>query len=58
MNFFVEYFRLIDLLALAALVALACAALVRNRSVWLFVAEILVALWGAMRIIGWFLSWP
>lgn len=28
MNFFVEYFRLIDLLALAALVALACAALV------------------------------
>jgi hypothetical protein len=34
MNFFVEYFKLIDLLALAAL---ACAALVRNRSVWLFV---------------------
>ena len=58
MNFFVEYFRLIDFLALAALAALACAALVRNRSVWLFVAEILVALWGAMRIIGWFLSWP
>ena len=40
MDFFVEYFKLIDLLALAAL---ACAALVRNRSVWLFVAGILVA---------------
>ena len=38
MNFFIEYFKLIDLLALAALAALACAALVRNGSVWLFVA--------------------
>jgi hypothetical protein len=51
-NFIVEYFKLIDLLALAALAALACAALVRNGSVWLFVAGILVALWGAMRILG------
>jgi len=32
MNFFIEYFKLIDLLALAALAALACAALVRNGS--------------------------
>jgi hypothetical protein len=53
MNFFVEYFKLIDLLALAALAALACAALVRNRSILLFVAGILVAIWGAMRIMGW-----
>ena len=53
MNFFVEYFKLIDLLALAALAALAWAALVRTRSVWLFVAGILVAIWGAMRIMGW-----
>jgi hypothetical protein len=53
MNFVVEYFKLIDLLALAALAALACAALVRTGSVWLFVAGILVAIWGAMRIMGW-----
>jgi hypothetical protein len=53
MNFFIEYFKLIDLLALAALAALACAALVRNASVWLFVAGILVAIWGAMRVMGW-----
>jgi hypothetical protein len=53
MNFFVEYFKLIDLLALAALAALACAALVRTRSVSLFVAGIVVAIWGAMRIMGW-----
>ena len=52
MNFFVEYFKLIDFLALAALAALACAAFVRNRSVWLFLAGILVAIWGAMRIIS------
>ena len=57
MNFLVDYLKLIDLLALAALAALACAALVRNRSVWLFVAVILVAIWGAMRILGWPLRW-
>ena len=53
MNFFIEYFKLIDLLALAALAALASAALVRNGSVWLFVAGILVVIWGAMRVMGW-----
>lgn len=52
MGFIVEYFELIDLLALAALAALACAALVRNGSVWLFVAGILVAIWGAVRVLG------
>jgi hypothetical protein len=52
MGLIAEYFRLIDLLALAALAALAFAALVRDKSVWLFVAGILVAVWGAMRIVG------
>jgi hypothetical protein len=52
MNFIAEYFKLIDLLALAALAALACAALVRNGNVWLFVAGILVAIWGAVRALG------
>jgi hypothetical protein len=52
MGFIVEYFKLIDLLALAALAALACAALVRNGSVWLYVAGILVATWGTMRVMG------
>lgn len=53
MRLFVDYFRLIDLLALAALAALACAALLREGSIWLFVAGILVATWGTMRVIGW-----
>jgi hypothetical protein len=52
-NFFIEYFKLIDLLALAALAALACAALVRNGSLWLFLAGILAAIWGTMRVMGW-----
>ena len=46
MRLFLDYFKLIDLLALAALAALACAALVRDGSVWLFLAGILVAIWG------------
>lgn len=45
-----EYFKLIDLLALAALAALACAALFRNGNVWLFAGGILVAIWGGMRV--------
>jgi hypothetical protein len=52
MGLIAEYFRLIDLLALAALAALACAAFVRTRSVWLFVAGICVAIWGAIRVMG------
>ena len=52
MGLIVEYFRLIDLLALAALAALACAAFVRNRSVWLSVAGISMAIWGAIRVPG------
>jgi hypothetical protein len=52
MNIIGDYFKLIDLLALAALAALAGAALVRNGSVWLFVAGLLVAVWGVMRVLG------
>jgi hypothetical protein len=53
MRFFIDYFRLIDLLALAALAALATAALVRNGSVWLFLAGITAAIWGVTRVMGW-----
>jgi hypothetical protein len=52
MSLIVEYFRLIDLLALASLAALACAAFVQNRSIWLFVAGISVAIWGTIRVMG------
>jgi hypothetical protein len=52
MGLIVEYFRLIDLLALTALAAPACAAFVRNRNVWLFVAGISVAIRGTIRVMG------
>lgn len=48
-----EYFKLIDLLALLALAVLAFAALRSTGSVWLFVAGILIAIWGVMRLLGW-----
>jgi hypothetical protein len=55
MSVLIDYFKLIDLLALAALAVLACAALVRSggAGIWLFVAGILVAAWGVMRVMGW-----
>jgi hypothetical protein len=53
MSVLVEYFKLIDLLALLALAVLAFAGLRRNGSVWLFVSGILIVIWGAMRILGW-----
>jgi hypothetical protein len=55
MNALIEYFKLIDLLALAALAVFAFAALARGGAggIWLFVAGIMVAIWGAMRLMGW-----
>jgi hypothetical protein len=52
-TFLIDYFKAIDLLALAGLAALACAALFRNGSVWLFIAGVIVAIWGIMRVLGW-----
>jgi hypothetical protein len=51
--FLIDYFKAIDLLALAGLAALACAALFRNESIWLFIAGAIVAIWGIMRVLGW-----
>jgi len=52
-TFLIDYFKAIDLLALAGLAALACAALFRNGNVWLFIAGVIVAIWGTMRVLGW-----
>ena len=43
-TFLIDYFKAIDLFALAGLAALACAALFRNGSVWRFVAGVIVAI--------------
>jgi hypothetical protein len=52
-TFLIDYFKAIDLLALAGLAALACAAFFRNGSVWLFIAGVTMAVWGTMRVLGW-----
>jgi hypothetical protein len=53
MSTFIAYFKLIDLLALAALATLAVAALLREGGLWLSAAGVLVAVWGTMRVMGW-----
>jgi hypothetical protein len=53
MSVVIEYFKLIDFLALLALAVLAFVALRRSGSVWLFVSGVLIAIWGTMRLLGW-----
>ena len=53
MSVVIEYFKLIDFLALLALAVLAFAALRRTGSVWLLASGVLIAIWGTMRLLGW-----
>jgi hypothetical protein len=52
MRFVSDYMKGIDLIALAALVAIAVASLYRRGSIWLLIAAIVVAIWGASRLFG------
>ena len=53
MQFVSDYMKGIDLIALAALVAIAVASLYRRgSSIWLLIAAIVVAIWGAIRLFG------
>jgi hypothetical protein len=54
MQFVSDYMRAIDFVALAALVVIAAASLSRGGTVWLLVAAIVVAIWGASRLFGLF----
>ena len=54
MQFVSDYMKAIDFIALAALVAIAAASLYRAGTIWLFVAAIVVAIWGASRLFGLF----
>jgi len=53
MQFVSDYMRAIDFVALAALVVIAAASLSRGGTVWLLVAAIVVAIWGASRLFEW-----
>jgi hypothetical protein len=52
MQFVSDYMKAIDFIALAALVVLAVASIYRGGTVWLLVAAIVVASWGASRLFG------
>jgi hypothetical protein len=54
MQFVSDYMRALDFVALAALVVIAAASLSRGGTVWLLVAAIVVAIWGASRLFGLF----
>src|SRR5262245_18119988 len=54
MQFVSDYMKAIDFIALAALVVIAAASLYRGGTIWLLVAAIVVALWGASRLFGLF----
>jgi len=52
MQFVSDYMKAIDFVALAALVAIAAAFFFRGGTIWLLVAAIVVAIWGASRLFG------
>jgi hypothetical protein len=54
MQFVSDYMKAIDFIALAALVVIGAASLYRAGTVWLLVAAIVVAIWGASRVFGLF----
>jgi hypothetical protein len=46
--------KAIDFMALAALVVIAAASFYRRGTIWLLIAAIVVAIWGAIRLFGLF----
>ena len=54
MQFVSDYLKAIDVVALAALVLIAAASFYRQGSIWLLIAAVVMALWGASRIFGLF----
>lgn len=54
MQFVSDYMKAIDFIALAALIVIAAASFYRRGTIWLLVAAIVVAIWGASRLFGFF----
>jgi hypothetical protein len=52
MQFVSDYMKAIDFIALAALVVIAAASFYRQGTIWLLIAGIVVAVWGASRLFG------
>ena len=54
MQFVSDYMKAIDFIALAALVVIAVVSVYRRGSIWLLIAAIVIAIWGANRLFGLF----
>jgi hypothetical protein len=54
MQFVSDYMKAIDFVTLAALVVIAAASFSRGETIWLLVAAVVVAIWGASRLLGFF----
>jgi hypothetical protein len=54
MTFIADYMKAIDILALVAVVAIGAASFSRTGVVWLLGTAIVLAVWCASRIFGWF----
>jgi len=54
MQFVTDYLKAIDFVALAALVIIAAASFYRRGTIWLLIAAIVLAIWGASRLFGLF----
>jgi hypothetical protein len=53
-QFISDYLKAIDFIALVALVVIAAASFYRRGTIWLLLAAIVVAIWGASRLFGLF----
>lgn len=51
MQFVSDYLKAIDIIPLAALVAIAGASLYRGGTIWLLIAAIVVAIWGVRSVV-------
>ena len=54
MNFIADYMKAIDILAVVAVIAIGAASFSRTGVVWLLGTAIVLAVWCASRIFGWF----
>ena len=52
MQFVTDYMKGIDFIALAAVVVIAVASFYRGGTIWLLIAAIVIAIWGASRLFG------
>src|SRR5262249_18069361 len=54
MQFVSDYMKAIDFVTLTALVVIGAASFSRGGTIWLLVAAVVVAIWGASRLFGFF----